>query len=283
MPLSPRTGPCPALSLYVLLALVAVPAVAMPASTPADMARDVHLAPHTARYELSLASTSDGNTVAATGDMNFKVTDSCQNWATQQQLRLQIATREGQSSNLVSTYATLESKDGRHLSFDMEERDNGQLTQQVRGEASLDADGKGRVRFTLPTPATLALPAGTLFPMMHTAAIIRAAEEGKRSIDPLLFDGTSADGPSDSYVTILGWHPPPTDSDQPSLRKLGSGRVHVAFFSRKPGTMTPDYEVGMRYFANGVSDRLRMNFGSFVMNGAMVSFTPGLPAAHCRS
>ena len=65
------------------------------------------LAPHKAVYELTLESTHGGGTVAASGSMSFQVTDTCTGWASQQQLRLQLVTREGQASDMVSTYATL--------------------------------------------------------------------------------------------------------------------------------------------------------------------------------
>ena len=249
----------------------------LPGASAATALGPDHLAPHKATYDLALSSTHGGGTVAASGSMSFQVTDACTGWAAQQQLHLQLVTREGGSSDMLSTYATLESKDGRHLTFDMQEHDNGSLTQQVRGEASLDATGAGSIRFTLPRVSTMTLPRGTLFPMAHTAAIIAAAEAGRTSIDPVLFDGTSADGPTDSYVSILGWTPAPSQSNSPALQGQASGRVHVAFFARKPGTVTPDYEAGMRYFANGVSDRLDMDFGDFSMHGTMRSFVPGKP------
>jgi hypothetical protein len=258
-------------------------AVAAPAPIPghevaAQAGAPVTLAAHKAVYDLSLSSTHGGGTVAASGSMTFQVTDACTGWASQQQLHLQLVTREGQSSDMLSSYATLESKDGRHLTFDMQERDNGSMTQRVRGEAGLDPTGAGTIHFTLPVPSTMSLPRGTLFPMAHTRAIIAAAEAGRTSIDPTLFDGTSADGPTDSYVTILGWKQAPSPSDYPALTAQASGRVHVAFFARKTGTITPDYEVGMRYFANGVSDRLDMDFGDFTMRGTLRSFVPGKPA-----
>lgn len=261
-------------------------AVAAPAPVPghggaSQLGGPVGLEAHKASYDLSLASTHGGSTVAASGTMSFQVTDACTGWASQQQLRLQLVTREGQASDMVSDYATLESKDGRHLTFDMQEHDNGSMTQQVRGEASLDAKGDGVIHFTLPTRSTMALPHGTLFPMAHTAAIIEAARAGRRSIDPVLFDGTSADGPTDSYVTILGWQPAPSQSDFPSLQQQGSGEVHVAFFNRKPNAITPDYEIGMRYFDGGVSDRLDMDFGDFTMRGTLTRFVPGKKPAHC--
>jgi hypothetical protein len=45
--------------------------------------------------------------------------------------------------------------------------------------------------------------------------------------------------------------------------------VHIAFFDRSSATETPNYEIGMTYFANGVADSLAMNFGDFLMNGRL--------------
>ncbi len=267
-----------AATLFVPAAVLAAPAPVPGHQGASQIGGSAQLQAHKALYELSLASAQGGDTVAASGSMSFQVTDACSGWASQQQLRLRLVTREGQASDMVSDYATLESKDGRHLTFDMQERDNGSMTQQVRGEASLDANGDGVIHFTLPSRSTMTLPRGTLFPMAHTAAIIEAAQAGRKSIDPVLFDGTSADGPTDSYVTILGWHAAPSQSSYPGLGDQGSGQVHVAFFARKPNAITPDYEIGMRYFDGGASDRLDMNFGDFTMRGTLTSFVPGKPA-----
>ncbi|MBE7213324.1 MAG: DUF1849 family protein [Gluconacetobacter diazotrophicus] len=254
-------------------ALPAVPAGAATASAAA-----VPLAAHDAAYDLSLASTHGGGTVAANGSMTFGIADTCDGWAARQVLHLQMVTREGQNTDLTSSYATLESKDGRHLSFEMQQREGSNMALHVRGDASLNPDGTGEARYVLPEPRTTKLPRGTLFPMAHTAAVIAAAEHGDKSASFPLFDGTGPDGASDTYVTVLDWHAPPSDSSYPPLAKLPSGRVHVAFFARKPGTITPDYEVGMRYFANGVSDRMVMDFGDFTMTGALRTFALAKPA-----
>ena len=107
--------------------------------------------------------------------------------------------------------------------------------------------------------------------MAHTSAIIAGAEAGKKFFSLPLFDGTSADGAQDSSITILGWSPP-KESKWTDLSSLPSGRVHVAFFDRTVGASQPDYEVGMRYWENGVADDLEMNFGDFTMSGKMVDF-----------
>ena len=259
------------------LALFALPGgPARAAAAPA-----IALAAHRATYELSLDSVQGHDTVAAAGRMVYQVSDACTGWATQQQLRLRTVSRDGTATDLVSDYATLEGKDGHHLAFDMKQRANGVVTQQVRGDATVDASGAGRIRYTMPQRATLALPPGTLFPMAHTAAIIQAARAGLRSIAPTLFDGTGPDGAQDTYVTILGWHPPPSGSTRPELAGLGSSRVHVGFFSRAPATITPDYESAMRYFDDGIADELTMNFGGFTMRGDLRALTLPRHPARC--
>ena len=71
----------------------------------------------------------------------------------------------------------------------------------------------------------------------------------------------------------------------PALAALPSGRVRVAFFDRNKPTNdskpagSPDYEVGMKYWANGVSDDLQMDFTDFVMRGKLAEFN--VLAPHC--
>ena len=55
--------------------------------------------------------------------------------------------------------------------------------------------------------------------------------------------------------------------------------MRLAFFDRAPGTTTPTYQVGLRYWANGVADDMQMDFGDFVMNAKMSEFN-ALPK-HC--
>lgn len=47
----------------------------------------------------------------------------------------------------------------------------------------------------------------------------------------------------------------------------------MAFFDRDAASQQPDYEVGMRYWDNGVADDLTMDFGDFVMKGTLSQLT----------
>lgn len=229
------------------------------------------LAAHRAVYTLRLESTR-GDVEAASGTMSYEVQDACDGWAVRQRLQMIVTNRDGQDIDMLSDYTTWESKDGLHLRFRTRQTTDQAVTSDIAGEANLKgAGGTGTVHFTSPDDSTKPLPAGTLFPMKHTATLLAAAEAGKKVLGLPLFDGTSAAGAQDSSIVVTKWGGL-KPSKWPALAKLESGRFHIAFFDRGPENIEPDYEVSMRYWVNGVADDLDMDFGDFVMGGKLVQF-----------
>jgi hypothetical protein len=53
----------------------------------------------------------------------------------------------------------------------------------------------------------------------------------------------------------------------PALSPLASWRFRIAFFEPTNSSGSPDYEVGIRYWENGIADELKMDFGDFVVDG----------------
>lgn len=253
-----------ALACGALLAAAAAPA-------------PVHLASHHAAYQLTLER-ARGDVTAAHGEMTYSVRDVCGAWATHQRLDMKVANSDGKDVHMVSDYATWEAQGGHEMRYLLRQTTNGQVTDQISGIAHRTAKG-GVADFTLPQPATMALPPGTLFPTLHTRAVIAAAEAGKRFMSLPLFDGTTAAGTQHTFVTITSWHPTTPHTRWAALKNLPSGRVHIAFFNRTGTGMLPDYQVGMRYWANGVSDDVSMDFGNFVMRATMEKFA--LLHPHC--
>ncbi len=250
-----------------LIILAVLLAGAMPA-TAADQAA-APLAAHRALYQLTLEQARGAEVAAATGTMAYEVLDACDGWATRQRLDMTVTNRDGQDIQMLSDYTTWESKDGLSMRFRMRQTTDSAVTSEVAGDASLQRPGgPGEVRFTEPEASTKELPAGTLFPMAHTEAILAAAHAGKKFLALPLFDGTSDKGVQDSTVAIVQWGGA-RPGKWPGLAAMPSGRVHVAFFDREAGTQQPDYEVGMRYWDNGVADDLSMDFGDFVMKGTL--------------
>lgn len=257
--------------LAAILTLLAAPALG------AEVA--IHLAAHRAFYQLTLDRTLSDNVVGATGQMGYEVIDACDGWAVRQRLDMTVTNADGQNIHMVSDYATWESKDGLKFRFHMRQTTDGAVTSQTDGEAHLlKPGGPGVAEYTTPHVMTKHLPVGTLFPMAHTAALIEAAAEGKKYLNLPLFDGTDDSGAEDSSIAIVNWQPP-EPTRWPTLSALPSTRLHIAFFALASQSMTPDYEVGMRYWSNGVADNLSMDFGDFIMKAKLADFA--LQPHHC--
>jgi hypothetical protein len=256
------------------LLLIAPCGLADAASAPAPMPPQTiaPLAAHHALYTLTLGSAQVSDVVAAHGTMGYEVTDACDGWAVRQRLEMTITNADGQDIQMTSDYATWEAKDGLKFRFHMKQMTDTAVTSQTDGDASLQrAGGPGQAHYTTPKDNIKALPPGTLFPMAHTAAILAAAREGRKFLALPLFDGTDENGVEDSSIIILDVKPP-FKTPYPALSDLPSTRVRLAFFDRQPDTSTPNYEVAMRYWENGVADNMQMDFGDFVMNAKMTEF-----------
>ena len=252
---------------FAPLLAAAGPAWAAPVEGAADMAA------HRAAYRLTLDRARDNAGIQrAEGAMLFEVQDACEAWVTRQRFTLVVQDRDGNSIETSSDYSTLESKDGRTLRFSLTQVTEGAVTQRVSGEATLTDTG-GRVVFADPSPNEMSLPPGTLFPMIHTIRALAAARGGQRMVVAPLLDGTTAEGPQDTTTIITGgWLAPAANARFPVLAELGSARMRIAFFepTQQGGASTPGYEVSLRYWANGIADELKMDFGEFVVDGQML-------------
>jgi hypothetical protein len=268
-----------AVPLLVLLAAASPPPeVVRSADRAAQLAvPPVPLAAHRALYTLTLDNQPHGSSTdvsGAGGSMGYEVIDACDGWATHQQLDMNVVNADGQNVHMISDYTTWEAKDGLSFRFHTRQTTDDAVTSQIDGDARLDAPGgAGTAHYTSPKEARKPLPTGTLFPMAHTAALLAAARAGKKFIALPLFDGTSEDGAEDSSVVVLNWKPAEPTA-YPMLTPLASTRVHLAFFERTPNSITPDYQVSMRYWENGVADNLRMDFGDFVMDAKLSDLKP---------
>jgi hypothetical protein len=231
------------------------------------------LAAHHAVYALTLDTSKTEDVIAAHGTMTYDVLDACAAWTTSQHLVIDLTNKQGQDVHMVSDYATLESKDGTHLDFHTKQVTGDAITQKLDGTATLEhAGGRGQATYTNPEKTQVLLPDGTLLPMAHTNALLNAAAAGRKFLSVPLFDGTGAGGAQDTFVTIESWAKPAPGkipAKWAALATLASGHIHIAFFDRNTTAETPNYEIGMTYYANGVADSLAMNFGDFLMNGRL--------------
>ena len=143
------------------------------------------MVPHRAVYEVG-AIENGKPTGGSPGTYAYELKLTCDGYVIYQRLRLETA---GQRSTVVSEQQTqmTESRDGRKLTFEHRSVTGGKQTSLMKCEATISDDGTGEARFSDPPNQTVALPAGTMFPVAIARATIRAAKAGETSLDARFF------------------------------------------------------------------------------------------------
>ncbi|MCC7427145.1 MAG: cell envelope integrity EipB family protein [Alphaproteobacteria bacterium] len=266
--LLPLAAPAPAEAQS--LAQLQAPREPRPQARRAPARAAVTLVSHRAAYQLQLYRARAGSDVqGAEGAMYFEITDHCNGWSSQQRFTLTVIQRDGNAFEMGSDYITFETADGSRMRHRLRQTTDGQVTQTIVGEARLRPRGAGVARYREPDEAQVPLPRGTLLPQRHTIRAIQAAIAGQRRFLVPVFDGTTAQGAQDVNTVIGNRLPPFADERFPELRGQPSWRMRIAYFDREGQNATPEYEVGVRYFSNGVADEIRMDFGEFIVEGRL--------------
>ncbi len=251
-----------------------------------EPARAIEITPHRALYNLSLGAAKSASGVAdARGTMLLEWADSCDGWTIEQRYKLTVLYTENGESELAVSFTTWESKDGLRYRFFVRKLRDGDVTDELRGRASLKAAGDaGAASFTQPEQQEIPLPAGTIFPTEHTIAIIKAAEEGKRFLSRSVFDGGEFEGPSEITAAIGGQLPAAAPEAVPEAKaepfKRPSWPVRLAYYKLGSSGSEPDYEVGMRLHSNGVADALALDYGDFSVRARLTEIE-ALPRPGC--
>lgn len=281
-------------SVFISLAAIALgaPAIAVPL-TPAPQ---VELAPHRAIYDLSLQSATAGSNVSEIrGRLVFDFAGSqCKGYTLKSRLVTELVDRDGQSTLTDMRSESWEKAEGESFRFDSTQYVNRQLSEEVVGQATRGSD-TGEVAVTLdkPSETTVKLAGKPLFPTQHSFAILKAAQSGEKVVQAALYDGSEKGNTLFQTTTFIGNPIQPGQGEKPEdianseiLAQLVSWPVSISYFEHKDNPVAdegiPTYELSFRLFANGVSRKLQIDYGSFSMNGVLSSLD-FYPAEDCSS
>src|SRR6478609_4547860 len=234
-----------------LLPIAAVAAsVALPAAAQ-------ELQPHRAVYSVAMLEKGKPS-MGPPGTYAFELKQTCDGYVISQRMRLEV---EGAKGSVVSeqTSTMTESRDGRKLRFEHHSAANGKQTSLLRGEATLDDDGRGQSLFSEPEGQSIALPKGTLFPNALTRATIQHAKAEDGGFDALFFYGEKVKPPQ-SLNLVIGRVPKRlADFKLPEgAESLTENRARIyyrgAFFEAEPKGQTGEaaYEMSSLMLDNGV-------------------------------
>lgn len=249
--------------------------VAIVASAPS--AKSAEIAPHRALYTMTLGSArNDSGVVDARGTMDYEWGESCDGWTIEQRYRLKMRYAETTDVDIISSFITWESKDGLHYRFNQKQTRNGEVDQEIRGEAKLDGPGKGGVvEFSQPQPQKLQLEPGVMFPSAHTILLIDAAHEGENFVSRLIFDGATDENAVQVSAAIgVKLAPDPVAAALSPLLQRPGWRVRLAFFPVDANAEKPDYELGMRLLDNGVSQDMVIDYGEYSIRAKLDDIEP---------
>jgi len=264
------------------LAAIAV-AVVFYADAPARALTPVEIIPHKAAYLFEMVSSEPGGGIEnVTGGMTFEWADACDGWALDQHYLLRISNSDGSQTDVSTSNVTWEAKDGLRYRFNIKRGRDGDLVEDLRGDARLDAKGEsGAVEFSKPKVQKLALPAGTKFPTDFMIGQMRAAASGSRMERDLVFEGSAIEGPQTVTTTILPSRA--VNKSEVLSPPLGPNDVwpmYVAYFPAEITDGQAETELSIDVQANGIVTGFVVDYGVFKLRANLVKIAT-LPETGC--
>lgn len=251
--------------------------VALALGAAVSPAPAAEIASHRASYTLSLGSARTNSGVAAIeGAMFIEWQEVCDGWTISQRMRFQLLDTDGEKIDNDISFSSWEARDGLSYRFTLRSSRDGEVTETLRGRATLAGPGKGgKALFTEPEGLELELPAGTLFPTEHTLILIRAAQAGEKLIARLVFDGATADGALEVNAILGARQEPGRNGPRISAELDRAGwRTRMAFFKAEEKTGAPEYETSLVLQENGVGRDYTFEYPEFAIKSKLDLLEP---------
>jgi hypothetical protein len=247
---------------------------------PTAEAAMVEPLPHRALYHMQILK-SGGDVSDVDGEMAFEWQDSCDGWSVMQRSQMDFLYSSGDSARVGWSLTSWESKDGKRYRFVSRELTNGQVISEYRGDADLSKSG-GEARYNKPQAHETKLPAGSFFPTQHSLVLIEQAMKGVPMLWAEVFDGSDQDGLFDvsAAITPLSDAARKEADQRPQLKGVPGWHVSLAFYAPTGQAAEPEHEQSLQLYANGIVDRLVLDYGEFSILGTL-SKIETLPKPNC--
>ena len=153
------------------------------------------------------------------------------------------------------------------------------LTETTVGDASrADASGRIKVALTQPSRKQIDLTQQAMFPVQHSRELVVRAQRGERLFTADLYDGSEKGDKVYTTISFIGKARPPGDlrglevvASAKPLDGLVAWPMSISYY--EPETQrqdaVPTYELAFLYYSNGVSRRLKIDYGNFAVRGVL--------------
>jgi hypothetical protein len=138
------------------------------------------------------------------------------------------------------------------------------------------------VKLTKPAKKTVKLPSDIYFPIQHSLALMEAAKAGRNMFTANLYDGSDKGEKFYETNAVIGRRSEPGTVELPAkvasagkLKTLASWPIAISYFEPGPSRTdaVPTYELAFRFYENGVSTKLYIDYGDFAIRGELKELT----------
>lgn len=244
---------------------------------------DIHFQPHRAVYDVTLFSAVAASSVTGvTGRMVYELGGSaCEGYTQNMRFVTRMTNQEGSETLNDMRTSSWEETGGKRLRFSSSQYQNDELAIASQGDAARSKDGDtAKVDLVKPEKSKVELPQGTLFPMQHATGLLKAAKASQTVFTANLYDGSEKGDKYYLTTSVIGKHAGPGAIKMPASLKDGarldmlqSWPVAISYFDpdKKKQDSVPAYELSFRYFENGVTTDLKIDYGEFIIKGELKS------------
>ena len=276
-------------SLRLRCMAAAVGGILMLYCSPTVHAGGVGLAAHRAIYDLVLDRSAQGANLAdLTGRIVMEFSGSeCGGYTVALRFRTEIFDQEGDLRITDARTKTFEDGNGRGFKFTNETFIDDTLTEESRGRANRTEAGIS-VALTRPGEKKFVLDDSVVFPTEQIVRIIEAGRSDQNFLQIDVYDG-SEDGETVYATTVVlgaGSDSSVDVGDEVAVTDAGvAGIMHwpvtVSYFEQETrGEQTPLYVMSFILYENGISRRLKIDYGDFAITGRL-SGLEMLPGGKC--
>lgn len=251
------------------------------------------LTPHRAIYELSFDRAAPGSGVSdVNGRIVYEITgNACEGYTQNMRFVSVTSNQEGTQQQTDLRTSSWEAVPSHKLRFSWSNYQNEALAEQARGMAQRAGPGRAvTVELAKPEMKSFEIPAGALFPIEHSMALLDAARKGKAVFTADLYDGS--ENGAKVYATSAAIGKPVAAGASPSLAGLKdaakldevpSWPISLSYFekSERHKDEMPLYEMSYRFHENGVTSGLTIDYGEYAIKGALKELTY-LEAGKCE-
>ena len=265
----------------------------MALAPPAFAAEPVNFAAHRAVYEVSLLKSSSGSGVAGmTGRMVYELSGSaCEGYTQNMRFVTRMSNQEGGDTLNDLRSSSWEENGGKRLRFSATQFQNDETVESSQGDATREKGlTSANIDLVKPAKSRVTLPGEIYFPMQHASALIQSAKAGQTFFTANVYDGSEKGNKYYTTNAVIGKKLDPgvalkstaSIKDVARLAGFQSWPMSISYFEtgKDKQDEPPAYELSYRFYENGVTAGLSIDYGEFAIKGDLKELT-FLPESNC--